>query len=848
MLRSIGWGLLVCAGWHGGAKLQAQSPASSTSAALPAITSVAAFPIAQDAITIRRHAETGKPFTVAGARGIVVGQQEGVFEQWVLPVKMLSQMTIEADVQGYSVPILLNQSAAEIEVSPDHTVITYTHIAFTLRQIMFSPDESPEGTGAVVMFQVDATRSVDLTFRFTPEMRPMWVQPSKGTPGAEWVKRGASGFYVLHTDYSDFAGAVALPGALPGIMAPYQEKPQVHPLEFHLHYNPARDTDRFFPLLVALGETAATATNAALESRLAALGATLKDTYAKHAARYATMARQLTSITTPDAELDADFQWAVTSIEQLKARSRSGEMGLVAGYYSSGDSARPGFGWYFGRDTLYTMYALNGVGDFKLGRAALEFLIKRQRADGKMMHEYSQTAGQVDWAAFPYLYASADGTPLFLTAMLDYVRASGDLEFLKAHRDEVMKAWRFETTHDSDGDGIYDNSEGTGWVESWPPGMPHQEIYLALLDQQASAAMGRLATLFGDDATAQAASLRATTLTGLIEREYYEPELDAYAFSHNPDGSVDRTSTIYPALAWWNGAAGLAHAEPTLRRWNSHDFATDWGLRDVAESDPLYDPISYHQGSVWPLFTGWASVANYRAGHPLAGYAQMMTNAGQTTTQDLGAVTELLSGAFFTPFGRSTSHQLWSSAMVLTPVLRGLFGIEVDALAKTVTVEPRLPADWEHAEVKRLHVGDAVMDVEYRRAGRLITVRLANLSGGGVRLVSGNGMTRGAMKITPDGLSGSIVLPAVEVAMHAEMPLPGARTTQVKVLSEVAGERTLTLVMEGMAGSTTRLMVRRNGPVPGLKVEGGTLAGADGLEVHFSQGAGYREQAVALRW
>jgi uncharacterized protein (DUF608 family) len=70
----------------------------------------------------------------------------------------------------------------------------------------------------------------------------------------------------------------------------------------------------------------------------------------------------------------------------------------------------------------------------------------------------------------------------------------------------VKKAWEFERTHDTDGDGIYDNSQGTGWVENWDPyKMPHQEIYLAALDQQASGAMGRLSAKMGDDAGAQAA-------------------------------------------------------------------------------------------------------------------------------------------------------------------------------------------------------------------------------------------------------------------------------------------------------------------------------------------------------
>ena len=79
-----------------------------------------------------------------------------------------------------------------------------------------------------------------------------------------------------------------------------------------------------------------------------------------------------TSIETPDKALNEAFQWAVVSIEQLRAKAQAtGETALVAGYYASGDSARPGFGWFFGRDALYTLYAVNGYGDFRAleGRA-----------------------------------------------------------------------------------------------------------------------------------------------------------------------------------------------------------------------------------------------------------------------------------------------------------------------------------------------------------------------------------------------------------------------------------------------------------------------------------------------
>ena len=63
-------------------------------------------------------------------------------------------------------------------------------------------------------------------------------------------------------------------------------------------------------------------------------------------------------------------------------------------------------------------------------------------------------------------------------------------------------------------------------------------------------------------------------------------------------------------------------------------------------STAVYDPMAYHQGTVWPLFTGWAAMAEYRGGRPMAGYRALMQNVGLTWAQDPGFVTEVISGAF----------------------------------------------------------------------------------------------------------------------------------------------------------------------------------------------------------
>ncbi len=843
----------------------ASAIATPTSAQQPAraFTSVAAIPLDTSGPALRAHAETEKPFTVAGERGVLLGQQNGTFEAWVLPVKLFSHLTIEANIEGYSVPIDLNPQAAEIEVRPDRTTITYAHVGFTVRQIMFSPASGPLGTGPVVLFEFDCLHPTDFVFRFTPNLEWMWPERNEGVPGVEWDAKGR--FYVLHTDYPDLAGAIAIPGAEPGILAPYQERPQVHPVELKLRIDPVRDHGRLFPLLMAVGMNKARATNAALSTTLTQLNAEISDLYKSHSETYQKLLANSVSIETPDKALNEAFLWAEISIEQLKAHpvdahdSPTDETALVAGYYASADSARPGFGWFFGRDSLYTLYAVNGYGDFALSKSELEFLIDRQRTDGKIMHEYSQTAAAIDWQAFPYMYAAADSTPLFLLAVADYVRASGDTAFLAAHRDAIEKAWAFETdpAHDTDHDGIYDNSQGTGWVESWPGGMPHQEVYLALLDQQASSAMAYVERLLQDSAKAEAAERRAETLARTINTEYYDAQKGCYAFSRNMDGSLDHTTTVYPALAWWDPISGksiLEHPEECLRHLADSALNTDWGLRDVANTEPIYDGMSYHQGSVWPLFTGWAALAEYRGGQPLAGYQMLMENANLTREEDLGADTELLSGDFFIPFGRSTSHQLWSSAMVITPTLRGLFGIGIDAQTKTITVNPHLPATWNQATVKGLQIGADSVSLSFVQSHDVITVSMISSSRSGLKLLSGEAGTRSL----PNG-SLSIPRPAIEVEPFFFGPKDGDRTQSMRVLRETYDDRRLTLTLEGQAGSDAQLPLVINVLNLALKAEGANLPTASDrvphapgslptLRVRFPPGEGWKTITVTLTW
>ena len=96
------------------------------------------------------------------------------------------------------------------------------------------------------------------------------------------------------------------------------------------------------------------------------------------------------SLELPDAALEQAYDWArISTIQGLVTNQYLGT-GLVAGYRTSGTSQRPGFAWFFGRDSFWRSFALNAEGDYATARTAIDFICKYQRQDGKVPHEISE--------------------------------------------------------------------------------------------------------------------------------------------------------------------------------------------------------------------------------------------------------------------------------------------------------------------------------------------------------------------------------------------------------------------------------------------------------------------------
>jgi hypothetical protein len=200
-------------------------------------------------------------------------------------------------------------------------------------------------------------------------------------------------------------------------------------------------------------------------------------------------------------------------------------------------------------------------------------------------------------------------------------------------------------------------------------------------------------------------------------------------------------------------------------------------------------------------------MAEFRAGQAIPARQHLYQDLLLTWAQDLGACTELLSGAFYQPLGRSSSHQLWSSAMVLTPAIRGLLGLNWDANGK-LTITPNLPPDWDH-----VHVHSDKIDVEIRREN-------------------------GVLAITYNGQRSTLPLPPVEIDVDHVAPDPGAETGQIKALFQDAHSVTF----EAMGGTNYDLPLRIN--QVGAKIDGGDVQG-NHLHVAF-EGHGWVRKTI--RW
>ena len=286
----------------------------------------------------------------------------------------------------------------------------------------------------------------------------------------------------------------------------------------------------------------------------------------------------------------------------------------------------PWFATIFGRDSLIAAYQSLMVHP-NLARQTLRFLAQRQgsRRDdwrdeepGKILHELREgemtRAGEMPHS--PY-YGSVDSTPLFLIVLSEAWNWTGDRQLL----DELLPAARramawIEHEGDLDGDGFVEyhrrSPQGLtnqGWKDSWDANMHNDgrlvESPTALCEVQgycydARYRFARLLRGLGDITEADRLRQQAADLAHRFERAFWMQDQDYYAMSLDRNKQQQRVIASNAGQLLWSRIISRDRAEKVIAHLMRDDMYSGWGIRTLSSNEPMFNPLSYHRGSVWP--------------------------------------------------------------------------------------------------------------------------------------------------------------------------------------------------------------------------------------------------------
>lgn len=665
---------------------------------------------AADPIAIAALVAEDEPWDVAGRRQLVVGREaSGIQEVWTHPHRTVAAWDVRADGES--------ARGVELTVSPDafHRVLRGGD-----RRVGETTFVALEHPVAVVEYRsLRARRDPEreplaLELRLTVDLRRAWPFAA-GCGGNLRFRQSAEGRAVLiESESGDGVAAVFTSHAAAIALGPLEDG----------------------------GSGVLCRITASLDApfRVAVVGGADRDDFDRNLRtirrlgvdglvrqrleRASTVRESRIAVTSGDVQFDHALEWAKRRLDAFVAETPGVGRSLLAGHAAStpgwGDG-RPGYAWYFGRDACWAAFGLLATGEFSLVRQALRFLADRQDVTGKVLHE-ATTSGQ-------FHYDAADSTPLFLLLVARYLAWTGETAFVASIWPKVERAYEFCVATDSDGDGLIENARvGHGWIESGPLGGARVTLYLAAIWRAALEGLARVAEALGNPRMQAECSARAARAGTAIEGLFYDPERRTYALDLRADGTCTWRDTALLTVPLLLRAVNPLHAKQFLEKLAGESFSAPWGVRMLPADDPLFLPSGYHQGSVWPLFTGWAALAEYATGRGEAGFTHLRANALLAFARQKGAFDEVLHGLEEKAAG-VCGNQAWSASMVIQPLVEGLLGVEPDAPFERLVIAPQLPAAWNSLDVAGVRCGATTYDLRLRRRGRDLSIGIRRVAG-----------------------------------------------------------------------------------------------------------------------
>jgi hypothetical protein len=805
---------------------------------------IPAFKIEHNPLILNRLAQPGIPFDKAGRKFSILGDESGSFEAWAYPLKLLRNFEFSFLVGSSTRPIPARDLVRYISVTPEATTLTYTYQSFTVEAIYITPLEE---SGAMILLKVDSSTPLTIVCGFLPVLQPMWPA-GLGGQYAYWDDKLKA--YIISESTMKNHGIIGSPAAS-GISYTPAHMLSDTPNEFKIEIpNPGAAIHKYIPIYMAGGK-------GLRDDVIKVYNKLMNDPerfYIENKAYYKSLSQNTLQIQTPDRELNLAFEWAKVSYDNLVVENPDLGKGLVAGLGASGTSGRPGFGWFFGGDAFINSLSLLSYGAFSAVRDTLAFNQKWQRKDGKMAHELSQAAGYIDWwNDYHYGYIHADTTPYYIVAMYDYLRMSGDASFIKESWDSLKRAYEWCLSTDANRDGLMDNRKaGLGALEYGALTRIETDIYLAAIWTQAAYSMQHLARIAEDGVYAKRAFLDYESAKKAFDEKFWDEEKRFYVYAFNADGETVNEISPWnaPGLMW--GLGTPERSLLSLEKLNSSELTTDWGTRSLSSQSHYYQPLGYNYGAVWPFITSWVSTAQFKHHLHLQGYSSLIATAQHTFDHALGSISEVFCGSHYFWPQETVAHQGFSTAGVVLPLVRGLLGLEGDALSKTIVFSPHFPADWQEVSIKNYKMGNAAFSFYYKRSKGKITVSVQSMNAEGYKLryapALGIGSTFKTLKVDGEPYTFQIKKEKQMILGHAEIPIKnnsmmiemefdpsveilpplvrtkiGDRNKGLKIISVEKEGRLLKVNMEGLADEFYELGVMNEELID--KVEGATLDG-----------------------
>ena len=428
-----------------------------------------------------------------------------------------------------------------------------------------------------------------------------------------------------------------------------------------------------------------------------------------------------------------------------------------------------GIPWYvaaFGRDALLTSHQILMLNPDP-ARDSLRLLASYQGTEvdpwrdedpGKILHEIrlGELANAMYVPHTPY-YGSVDSTPLFLMLLGTYFKWTGDRVFLQEMMPHAERALTWIDEYgDMDGDGFVEYErrsprglDNQGWKDSHnsvvhadgrlakpPIALAEVQAYVFL----AKARMADVFTSLGDHDRAAELTRQADELKARFNEAFWLEDERFYALALDGDKRPVATVTSNPAHGLYCMMVDPERAEDVASRLFKPDMFSGWGIRTMSKSAAAYNPMSYHNGSVWPHDN-----ALIAAGLKRYGFHKQTNRIATAIFETANHSDYMRLPELFCGFTRRTPNRPVSYPVACSPqawaagspflLLQAMLGLSAQAQNNLLTINsPVLPPWINTVELKNLRVGDSVLHLVFRREGETTSFSMLNKEGS-VRVV-----------------------------------------------------------------------------------------------------------------